>query len=82
MNLLKHMEAVFIATVVLAVSSTYVADTLPTAHATPSAAITTAAAAPITSAGVPVVVVSAKRMSPQEKLQAARAAAATPASRI
>jgi outer membrane murein-binding lipoprotein Lpp len=74
MNLLKHMEAVFIATVVLAVSSTYLADTLPTAHARQ-------AAAPSTSA-VPVVVVSAKRMSAQEKLQAARADAARPASRI
>ena len=82
MNLLKHMEAVFIATVVLAVSGTYVADALPTAHATPAAAITTATAEAIMHAAVPVVVVSAKRMSPQEKLQAARAEAATPASRI
>ena len=80
MNLLKHMEAVFIGAVVLAVSSSYVADTLPTAHATPVAAASTAAVS--TAAAVPVVVVSAKRMSPQEKLQAARAEAATPASRI
>ncbi len=72
MNLLKHMEAVFIATVVLAVSSTYVADTLPTAHAKPA----------VSSAAVPTVVVSAKRMSAQEKLQATRADAAKPASRI
>ena len=74
MNLLKHMEAVFIAAVVLAVSSTYVADTLPTAHAKPAVAASTAA--------VPVVVVSAKRMSAQEKLQATRADAAKSASRI
>ena len=74
MNLLKHMEAVFIATVVLAVTGSYVADTMPTAHATPAAVVSTAS--------VPVVVVSAKRMSAQEKLQAARADAAKPASRI
>ncbi len=74
MNLLKHMEAIFIATVVLAVSSSYVADTLPTAHAKQAAASSTAA--------VPTVVVSAKRMSAEEKLQAARADAAKPVSRI
>ena len=69
MNILKHMEAVFIATVALAVSGSYLIDTLPQANAKPVA--TASAVGPI-----PVVVISAKRMSAQEKQQAA------PASRI
>ena len=73
MNILKHMEAVFVATVVLAVSGSYLVDTLPEAHAK----TVVAAATP-----VPVVVVSAKRMSPKEKLQALQAEAASPVSRI
>lgn len=58
MNILKHMEAVFVATVVLAVSSSYLADTLPQAHAKPVVT---------SSAKIPTVVVSAKRLSAQEK---------------
>ena len=75
MNILKHMEAVFIATAVFAVSSSYLADALPQAYAKP-----VAAAAAVTA--MPVVVVSAKRMSPQEKQQALQAEASNPASRI
>jgi hypothetical protein len=78
MNILKHMEAVFVATVVLAVSASYLVDTLPQARA--RQVVAACAAGPI-----PVVVVSAKRMSPQEKQQAQkseRASAANPASRI
>jgi hypothetical protein len=75
MNLIKHMEAVFIATLALAVSSTWLADTLPSAHA--KAPVTASA-----TAAVPVVVVSAKRMTAQEKLQAERADAAAAVSRI
>ncbi|MES2017193.1 MAG: hypothetical protein V4484_11915 [Pseudomonadota bacterium] len=63
MNILKHMEAVFVATLVLAVSSSYLVDTLPQAHAKPALSA---------SAQVPTVVVSAKRMSAQEKLQSPR----------
>ena len=76
MNVLKHMEAVFVATVALAVSGSYLLDTLPEAHAKPMLGA---------SAAVPVVVVSAKRMSAQEKqqsLEAERAGAGKPVSRI
>lgn len=68
MNILKHMEAVFVAAVVLAVSSSYLVDALPQAQAKTVVSASTQ---------VPVVVVSAKRMSAQEKQQALR----TPASR-
>lgn len=76
MNILKHMEAVFVATVAFAISGSYLADTLPQAHAKTIASA---------SAAVPVVVVSAKRMTAQEKrqsLQAERAGNGQPASRI
>ena len=39
MNILKHMEAVFVATVALAVSGSYLVDTLPQAHAKPVMAV-------------------------------------------
>ena len=61
MNILKHMEAVFVATVALTVSGSYMIDALPEAHA--RSAIATAS----TQQSIPVVVVSAKRMSPEEK---------------
>jgi hypothetical protein len=72
MNILKHMEAVFVATVALAVSSSYLVDTLPQAHAKPV----------VSASAIPVVVVSAKRMSAQEKQQSLQAEAGQPASRI
>ncbi len=72
MNILKHMEAVFVATVVLAVSGSYLVDTLPQAYAKPV----------VSANAVPVVVVSAKRLSAQEKLQLERAESGSPASRI
>lgn len=81
MNLLKNMEAVFAASVALAVSASYLLDALPSANA--SAAATASAAH-----AIPVVVVKARRMTPAEKqqsLQAEReslASARTPASRI
>ena len=74
MNILKHMEAVFVATVALTVSGSYLIDTLPEAHAKPMLSA---------SAAIPVVVVSAKRMSAQEKQQSLQAErAGKPASRI
>ena len=84
MNILKHMEAVFVVAAVLTVGGSYVLDTLPQANA--KAAVTASAAVQ-----GPVVVIKAKRMSAEEKrqsLQAERAAdarfatAQTPASRI
>jgi hypothetical protein len=67
-NILKHMEAVFVATVALAVSGSYMIDAIPEAHAKAAVVATSTAA-------VPVVVVKAKRMSAEEKardLQAER----------
>lgn len=68
MNVLKHMEAVFvatIATVALTVSGAYALDSVPSAQArTPLAAASTAS--------MQVVVVSAKRMTADEKLQSLR----------
>ena len=61
MNILKHMEVVFVATVALTVSGSHLIDTLPEAHAR------TATATAMTQQSVPVVVVSAKRLSPEEK---------------
>jgi hypothetical protein len=63
MNILKHMEAVFVASMVLAISSSYVSDLLPQAHAKPVASVRA-------DTKTAVVVVSAKRMSAEEKLQA------------
>lgn len=66
MNLIKHMEAVFVAGVALTVGGSYLADTLPQAHARSSAsALVANAAAP----QAPVVVIKARRMSAEEKRQ-------------
>lgn len=66
MNILKHMEAVFVATVALAVSGSYALDALPEAHA--KAPLSASAYAPT----VAVVTVSAKRMTVEEKAQSLR----------
>jgi hypothetical protein len=60
MNLIKHMEAVFIASVTFAVGGSYLADRLPEAHAKAPLV----AAAP---AATQVVVIKARRMSAAEK---------------
>lgn len=75
MNILKHMEAVFVATVALAVSGSYLVEAVPQAHAK------TAVQASVAT-GVPVVVVSAKRMSAAEKQQSLQAEARHAVSRI
>ena len=68
MNVLKHMEAIFVATIAtaaLTISATYALDSVPEAQAS----------TPIVAAGstsMPVVVISAKRMSADEKLQSLR----------
>ncbi len=66
MNILKHMEAVFIATVVLTVGGSYAIDKLPQAHAKPAISASAAFQAP-------VVVIKAKRMSAEEKRQSLQA---------
>ena len=63
MNLIKHMEAVFVATVVLTLSGSVLIDNLPEAQAR-SAAV---------AVNVPTVVVKAKRMTAAEKQQSLQA---------
>jgi predicted branched-subunit amino acid permease len=63
MNIAKHMEAVFVAALAFAGSASFIADTLPAAQAH-----TLAPVAAATTQQIPVVVVSAKRMTPAEKL--------------
>lgn len=65
MNVLKHMEAIAVAAVAVAVGGVYALDSMP--QSTASAPVATAA-----TAGMPVVVISAKRMSADEKLQSLR----------
>lgn len=75
MNILKHMEAVFVATVALTVSASYMIEAIPEAHA--KAAVVASATS------VPVVVVKGKRMSAEEKLRDLQAERnATVASRL
>lgn len=64
MNLIKHMEAVFIASVTFAVGGSYLIDRLPEAHARPAVVASAAE-------GTHVVVVKARRMSAEEKREAA-----------
>ncbi|MGZ8315652.1 MAG: hypothetical protein ACXW3B_10780 [Telluria sp.] len=66
MNILKHMEAVFLVTLAVAGSATVAFDGIPEAHAK-AAPAAVASAAP--GQEIPVVVVSAKRMTEAEKLQ-------------
>lgn len=80
MNILKNMEAVFLVSLAIAGPASVVFDALPAANATrtPPAAIATQQA-------IPVVVVSARRMTEAEKRQSlqdeARAASITVAAR-
>jgi len=61
MNVIKHMEAAFIVALGLAAAGSVAVDTVKPAQAT----------APVvaTAAGIPVVHVTAKRLSPAEKQQ-------------
>lgn len=63
MNIAKNMEAIFVAALAFAGSASFVADAIPAAQAHNQVQV--ASAVP---AGVPVVVVSAKRLTPAEKL--------------
>lgn len=64
MNIMKNMEAVFISAAAIACTSVYLLGSPPAAHAITQ---TAAPAVPMQ-----VVVVSAKRMTPDEKLQSMR----------
>ena len=67
MNVMKHMEAVFVVAISLAVSGSYLLDSIPEAQARTY----TADAAMVASGDkMAVVTVSAKRLSDEEKLAA------------
>jgi hypothetical protein len=64
-NILKHMETVFVVTVAILGSAAFVTESVPEANARPYPA----AAASLASAEAPIatVYVTAKRMTPEEK---------------
>ena len=64
MNTLKNMEAIFLVTLAVAGPATLAVDAIPEANASP---VTASATARTTT--MPVVVISAKRMSAAEKQQ-------------
>jgi hypothetical protein len=66
MNILKHMEAVFVTAAVLTIGGSYALDTLPQANAKARVAAHLDNVAP-------VVVIKAKRMSAEEKRQSLQA---------
>lgn len=69
MNIIKHMEAVFVVAIGVAVSGSYLVDNIPEAQARPY----TADAAQVASgAKMAVVTVTAKRLSPEEKATGSR----------
>jgi hypothetical protein len=63
-NILKHMEAVFVVTVAVLGSAAFVTENLPEANARTYAA---AVSAPAAEAPIAVVYVTAKRMTPEQK---------------
>lgn len=63
MNVLKHMETIFVVTLAVCGSAAYVADTLPQANAAPVVAANSVA----TSGKVAVVNVTAKRLNAAQK---------------
>jgi len=64
MNILKNMEAVFLVSLAVAGTASVVVDVLPEANAS-----RTVVAAPASQQAIPVVVVSARRMTDEEKRQ-------------
>jgi hypothetical protein len=75
MNILKHMEAVFVVTVAALGSAAWLVDAVPDANARAF----TPAASSVAAQKMQVVVIRAKRMTPEEKrhsLAQERAAAA------
>lgn len=64
MNIIKHMEAAFVVALAFAGSATLLIDTVPEAQAK-----ATAVAAIATPERMAVVTVSAKRLSPMEKVR-------------
>lgn len=67
MNVIKHMEAVFVVAISLAVSGSYLVDAIPEAQARAHVAD---AAMVASGDKMAVVTVSAKRLSSEEKLAA------------
>ncbi|MGI4718955.1 MAG: hypothetical protein ACRYGO_03710 [Janthinobacterium lividum] len=69
MNIMKHMEAVFIVAMGVAVSGSYLIDSIPEAQARPYTADAAQVASGVRMA---VVTVTAKRLSPEEKAAGSR----------
>lgn len=71
MNVIKHMEAAFLFTLSVAGVASVVVDTIPSAqaHAAAPAAAVSASPAVAAPSAIPVVHVSAKRMTTFEKLR-------------
>jgi len=72
MNVIKHMEAAFLFSLCVAGVASVVVDTMPSAQAhaaAPAAAAVMASPTVATPPAIPVVHVSAKRMSTVEKLR-------------
>jgi hypothetical protein len=67
MNIMKHMEAVFVVTICVAVSSSYLIDSIPHARAQ---AVNPDPALLASGDKMAVVTVSAKRLPSQQKLAA------------
>ncbi|KGF81963.1 hypothetical protein IA69_08455 [Massilia sp. JS1662] len=66
MNVIKHMEAAFVVALGLAAAGSVALDSVKPAQATAPAVATAVLA---TTAGIPVVHVTAKRLTPVEKQQ-------------
>jgi hypothetical protein len=66
-NILKHMEAVFVVTVAILGSAAFVTESVPEANARPYS--TPVASVPAAAAPIATVYVTAKRMTPEEKRQ-------------
>lgn len=64
MNVLKHMEAIFLVSLAVAGPVTVALDAIPDAQARPAVAAVAAPSGPM-----PVVVISAKRMTEAQKQQ-------------
>lgn len=69
MNIMKHMEAVFVVAIGVAVSGSYLIDNIPEAQAR---TYTADAAQVASGARMAVVTVTAKRLSPEEKAAGSR----------
>jgi hypothetical protein len=69
MNVLKNFEALFVVALGLACAANYAIDSTPKADTTAPRAVAAVATSAVATPAMPVIVVSAKRMSAAEKAQ-------------